>query len=145
MTVCDNIKQRGKKVVTLDSQFFRKLVTCGYKGVSRWYRKVTMTRTDRNQVEFIEHTTTQVKLLEQDLLVVINDRTVHWTLLVYARTYTYVHVHYTLTCIIMPGYMDLVNKQAEYYDSYLHDNPYWEKTRAFTDARCDAEGVDRLD
>ena len=105
MTVCDNIKQRGKKVVTLDSQFFRKLVTCGYKGVSRWYRKVTMTRTDRNQVEFIEHTTTQVKLLEQDLLVVIiNDRTVHWTLLVYARTYTSVHVHYTLTFILMPGY-----------------------------------------
>ena len=32
--------------------------------------------------------------------------------------------------------MDLVNKQAEYYDSYLHDNPsYWEKMRAFTNAK----------
>lgn len=42
--------------------------------------------------------------------------------------------------------MDLVKKQAEYYDSYMHDNPsYWEKMKAFTDARCDAEGVDRLD
>lgn len=42
--------------------------------------------------------------------------------------------------------MDLVNKQAEYYDSYSNDNPsYWDKMRAYTDARCNAEGVDRLD
>lgn len=42
--VCNNNEQRGQKVMTLGSQFFRKLAMCGYKGVSRWYRKVRTTQ-----------------------------------------------------------------------------------------------------
>ena len=38
-----------------------------------------------------------------------------------------------------------MDKQAAYYNSYLDDNPYREKIRTFTDARCDTEGVGRLD
>ena len=57
----------------------------------------------------LNNTTTQVKLLEQDLLlVIINDHAAHWALLVYACTCTwihstcilYTHIHHNATLLI---------------------------------------------
>lgn len=48
--VYDYIKQKGRKVMTLGSQFFRKLAMCGYNGGSTWYRKVTTSSTDNVKV-----------------------------------------------------------------------------------------------
>ena len=63
----------------ISSQFMRKLQTDGYKGVSRWYRKVHFKYCKMVHV----NTILQVNLMQQEVIfVLINHGQAHWTLLV---------------------------------------------------------------
>ncbi len=80
--------QRGKRVTVLSSQFFRKYLKHGYKGVQRWYREVIQLFIARHKYcsacYDIQTHLLQVNLLKQDMIVMfINHAECHWTLLVW--------------------------------------------------------------